>query len=72
MKKFSIALAALATIAFAGAANAQDRMMDRGGMGMHRDGGMHRGMMHREMHRGRMMMHRHHRHHMMRKMMREM
>jgi hypothetical protein len=66
MKQFSIALAALATLAFAGAANAEDKpMMDHGKMG-----GMHHGMMH---HDGMMMHHHHHHHHhMMHKMMHDM
>jgi hypothetical protein len=59
MKKISLVLAALATIAIAAPAVAQDKM----------EGGMHRGMgMHRHMRHEGMMMH-HHRHHMMRRMM---
>jgi hypothetical protein len=74
MKKFSIALVALATLMLTGAANAQDRQM-HGGMGMH--GGMHRGMnggmRHGGMHRGMDMgWHHHHHHHMMRRMMHDM
>jgi hypothetical protein len=60
MKKISLVLAALATIAIAVPAVAQDKPMMKDGM--------HRGMgMHHHMHKG-MMMHRH-RHHMMRPMM---
>lgn len=63
MKKISCVLAALATIAIAAPAAAQDRPMMKEGM----RGGMHHRMMHhRMMHRP--MMHR--RHHMMRRMMR--
>jgi hypothetical protein len=61
MKKISLVLAALATIAIAAPAAAQDKMMDNG---MHRGMGMHHHMMHK-----RMMMHR--RHHMMHHMMKK-
>jgi hypothetical protein len=65
MKKISYVLAALATIAVAAPALAQEKpMMHRG---MHHGMGMHRGM-HHGMGRDRMMMHRHH--HGMRHMMR--
>jgi hypothetical protein len=58
MKKISYVLAALATIAIAAPAVAQERPMMREGMHHHMDRGM-------EMH------HHHHHHHMMRHMMRE-
>ena len=68
MKKFSIALVALAALAFAGVGGAQAEGMHHG-MGMHggMHGGMHRGGMHRDMG-----WHHHHHHHMMRRMMHDM
>jgi hypothetical protein len=64
MKKFSLVLAALATLAVAGAARAEDKPMMKEGM----HGGMHRHM-HHSMGMG-MGMHHHH-HHMMRHMMKK-
>lgn len=62
MKKISLVLAALATLAVASTASAEDRPMMKEGM----HGGMHH-RMHHEMGMG---MHHHH-HHMMRHMMRK-
>jgi hypothetical protein len=61
MKKISYVLAALATIAFAAPAVAQDKPMMKGGM--HEGMGMHRGH-HKMMMRHKM---RHMRHHMMKR-----
>jgi hypothetical protein len=60
MRNIAVVLAALATIAFAGTASAQDKAMTKEGMGMHKEMGMH----HR-MHR--MPMHHHHMRHRMKK-----
>jgi Ni/Co efflux regulator RcnB len=65
MKKLTVVLAALASLAVAAPTIASAEGMHKG---MHH-GMMHRGMMHRHMHRD-MMMHRHHHgmmHHMMKK-----
>jgi hypothetical protein len=64
MKKFSLVLAALATLAVAGAASAEDKPMMKEGM----HGGMHHHM-HHSMGMG-MGMHHHH-HHSMRHMMKK-
>lgn len=66
MKKVSLVLAALATLAIAAPASAQDKPMMRDGM--HRGMGMHRSTgMHHRMHRRMMPMHHHRMRHMMRK-----
>jgi len=59
MKKFSLVLAALATLAVAGAASAEDKPMMKEGM----QGGMHHGMHHHSMGMGMGMHHHHHHHH---------
>jgi hypothetical protein len=56
MRNIAVVLAALAAIAFAGTASAQDKPMMKEGMGMHKEMGMHHRMHRMPMH------HRHMRH----------